>query len=296
MTCESPPHLEPGAGGVSRRLALAQLLSLVACSPEGNSDSTPASAASKPAAPALASSNPPPKPIQGPDLNAHGMLLPGLVDSAKQGGFIELIRAMDAVYSEGRIQIEVFPVGRVYQNIKSGLCDFAFPTLRMSDALLAKVGHTVSMRSFGQVAFVLYSQRAKALTREKLERAAQRSAREGSPFPYHVIAAPVMEVPYPTSSFTNFESALQMVNAGHADAFLWAQEEVDLVLQRLDLPHVQRSLYGMYEDVFLLPLGERGRQVDQILSRCLDHLEAEGQLPQLYSAIHRPYKDWQTRP
>lgn len=290
MSCAPPHQLGPNQSGISRRLALAQLLSLAACAPEKSQDAPPA--ASRPqatAAPAASAA-------QGADLNAHGMLLPGLVDSAKQGGFIELIRAIDAIYTQGQIQVEVFPVGRVYQNIKSGLCDFAFPTLRMSPALLARAGHTVSTRSFGQVAFVLYSHRAKGLTREKLESAALRSARESTPFPYHVIAAPVMEVPYPTSSFTNFESALQMVNAGHADAFLWAQEEVDLVLQRLDLPQVQRSLYGMYEDVFLLPLGERGRQVDVILSRCLDQLSAEGQLPRLYSGIHRPYKDWQTRP
>jgi polar amino acid transport system substrate-binding protein len=291
MSFKPPRPLMPSRTGISRRLALAQLLSFAACSPDKTSEQPPEKAPelTSMAAPSAAW-------VTSPDLSAHGMLLPGLVDSAKQGGFIELIRAIDAIYTQGQIQVEVFPVGRVYQNIKSGLCDFAFPTLRMSPALLARAGHTVSTRSFGQVAFVLYSHRTKGLTREKLESAAQRSARESTPFPYHVIAAPVMEVPYPTSSFTNFESALQMVNAGHADAFLWAQEEVDLVLQRLDLPQVQRSLYGMYEDVFLLPLGERGRQVDDILSRCLDQLSAEGQLPRLYSGIHRPYKDWQTRP
>lgn len=92
-----------------RRLALSGglvALGLAACSGENAPPATPEKRVTIPAA------LPPPKRVDAPDLEAHGLLLPGLVDSASEGAFIDLIKAVDAAYGEGDIAIRVFPSAR----------------------------------------------------------------------------------------------------------------------------------------------------------------------------------------
>lgn len=275
--------------------ALALGLGLEACSPEpppsakdegqGAADIAASAASAQPSAEAMA-----PVAVDAPDLSVNAMLLPGLVNSADEGTFIDLIKAIASVYDGGKVRISVAPVARVTDNVARGLVDLGFPTLRMNAAKDAALPYRLTTASFGRVNFVLYSNKARPLTKAMLDQA-QREHKSGD-FKYR-IEAPRLAWDFPVQHFTNFESALRKVDAGRLDALLWAQEEADLELRRLNLKSIRRELYTDYEDVMMLPRGPRGDFVDKIITAAIGKLQRSGQLQALYRKVHLPYDPWQ---
>ncbi|MBB4844321.1 ABC-type amino acid transport substrate-binding protein [Paucibacter oligotrophus] len=275
--------------------ALALGLGLEACSPESppsakdegqGAAELAASAASTPRTAAAVG----PVAVDAPDISVNAMLLPGLVNSADEGTFIDLIKAVASVYKGGKFSISVAPVARVTDNVTRGIVDLGFPTLRMNPAKDAALPYRLTTAAFGRVNFVLYSNKARPLTKAMLEQA-QREHKSGD-FKYR-IEAPRLAWDFPVQHFTNFESALRKVDAGRLDALLWAQEEADLELRRLGLKSIRRELYTDYEDVMMLPRGPRGDFVDKIISAAVENLQRSGRLQALYRKVHLPYDAWQ---
>lgn len=270
---------------------LALGLGLQACSPESKPSSVkdeapdpreaaqPASAGQQDLAKRVA--------IDAPDISANAMLLPGLVNSADDGHFIDLIKAIASVYEGGKFKISVAPVARVTDNVTRGIVDLGFPTLRMKAEKDASLPYRLTTASFGRVNFVLYSHKERPITKAMLDKAQQ-----SGDFSYR-IEAPTLAWDFPVQHFTTFESALRKVDAGRLDALLWAQEEADLELRRLNLKSIRRELYADFEDVMMLPLGPRGDFVDKIISTAIAKLRRSGQLQELYSKVHLPFDSWQ---
>lgn len=61
---------------------------------------------------------------------AHLGFLPGLIESADKGAFIELVKAIDEVYPEGQIEIRVYPLARAQTGVIKGTADINLPALR----------------------------------------------------------------------------------------------------------------------------------------------------------------------
>lgn len=224
-----------------------------------------------------------------PDLRAEGILLPGLINSRDDGPFIDLVRAIGEVYTGGRMTIEVGPTNRVYDSVSRGTADVGFPTINASPTVDPGLPFRYSTTPFGQVSFVIYSHRDRPVAHPDLlalGRGANQLRVEG----------PAVEWGFPVLPFSNFESALRKVDAGRIDAFLWAQEEGDLVLRQLGLKSIHRELHGRFNDVFLLPRGPRGDFVDRILTESITRLRAGGRLNALYRRIHLPWDPWQPYP
>lgn len=221
------------------------------------------------------------------DLIAHAILLPGLVDSAESGSLIDLVRALDEHYTEGRIHIHAYPVARALTQVGAGLADLVFPAMRLSPEAEAKLPYRFSSEAIGRVSFVLYSHRRRSLTRDDLLAAAQRGN------PYVIEAPPFSDWGFPTRPLVSFESAFRKIVARRIDGLLWAQEEADAVLRGLAIREIRRTHFADYEDVFIVPRGPRGEFVDQVLTRALQAMRASGRLAELYPRVHQPYQDWQ---
>jgi polar amino acid transport system substrate-binding protein len=176
------------------------------------------------------------------DLEASLGLLPGLVDSREHGAFVELVKAMDAVYP-GAIRINVYPMARSIRNLTSGKADFHLPALRDTDVPDSKLIFGVADEIIGTLSNVIYSNVNKPLSRADIDAALAR----GGPFPY-------------------------LLEATGGD------EAVSYPYQ----PNNQ-----------IVPKGERGREINAIVSECIRKLRASGELERLYFKIHRPYSDWQ---
>lgn len=279
----SQHDLPPDA--LRRRLALSGgliALGLASCSGD---DVPPPATAGKPFS--LPVDLPAPKAVDAPDLEAHGLLLPGLVDSTSEGTFIDLIKAIDANYAEGNIAIRVYPSARVDANAMQGVSDFIFPVMRLGAEAEAKMPYRFSTESLGRVSFVLYSHRDQPLDRSRLIDAAKRGQRFN-------VQAPNGDWGFPTQHFIEFAETFRLLDARRIDGFLWAQEEADLVLRRLGLKSIHRTHFQDYEDVLWLPKTARGDFVDQVLTRVIRSMRESGALAAYYARVPQPYQNWQT--
>jgi polar amino acid transport system substrate-binding protein len=265
-----------------RKLALSaglSLLGLSACSRENPGAPPKAAATAGNVGSSVRADN-------APDFEVSGILLPGLVDSASSGSFVELVSAIDMAYPEGRIVIKAFPRARAIANVVVGISDFAFPIMRLGPAAEAKLPFRFSTESVGRVSFVLYSHVRLRLTKKKL------LERAGRGLPY-VVLAPDADWGVPTQPMFDFVSAFKMIDAGRIDGLLWAQEEADRMLRDLDLKTIHREHFQDYDDVFVMPRTTRGNFVDQVLNRVIRNMRASGVLATLYEKVHRPYLNWQ---
>lgn len=266
-----------------RRLAISGgllALGLASCSGENAPAATPEKRIAIPAA------LPAPKAVDAPDLEAYGLLLPGLIDSASEGAFIDLIKAIDVAYGEGNIAIRVFPSARLDANVAQGVADFTFPVMRLGPEAEAKMPYRFSTESLGRVSFVLFSHRYQPLDRQGLIDA----ARHGRAFR---VQAPDSEWGFPTQRFIDFAEAFRLLDARRIDGFLWAQEEADLMLRRLGLKSIHRTHFQDYEDVLWLPKTARGDFVDKVLTRVIRSMRESGALAAHYAKVHQPYRNWQ---
>ena len=115
------------------------------------------------------------------DLKVSLGYLPKIAESPEKGEFVDLIKAMDEVYTKGNIQIKVFPINRSIDNVIQGKADFHMPFLKNPAAPLEKMPFRFVSVRIGIVPFVIFSHRENPITSEKLERA--KSLRT---FPYKI--------------------------------------------------------------------------------------------------------------
>lgn len=226
-------------------------------------------------------------PLDRDHLVGQGIILPGLIDERGGGPMMRLVEAVWATQLGVSVRLEALPLERVVDNVINGVADFGFPDVRLPGGWNSQRGYRWSTRPMGQVSFVLYSRRGAEVTRQHIE-----ALRRVRPFPLE-IEAPDLEFGFPLRRFTSLGSALSKVAAGRLDALLWAQEEADDELRRLQLANVHRALYSGFDDVLMIHEGARRAWVDQTWSQGVAALSASGRMGEMYRQVHRAFDPWQ---
>ena len=216
--------------------------------------------------------------------------LPNVSQSATQGPFVDLIKAMGEEYKGGTFKIELFPFARALDNVANGKTDFEIPMLLNPNVPVQSLPFRYASVPMGKVCFVIYSNTDKPITKEMLEKASS-----AQPFPYKVAVLRGLEkfFTFQVQSDSSIDQGLRMLVAHRIDAYVHAQEDADFVLKDLKLKNIHRENFGSFDDVVVIPKGKNGDEVDQVVSGCLKALAATGRLEQLHSKIHVPYVDWQ---
>jgi len=224
------------------------------------------------------------------DLVASVALLPNISESPDKGVFIDLIKAMNDTYPEGKFKIEVFPFGRSIDNVVTGKSDFHIPMLRNPIVPEEKLPFRYASVPMGKVYFVIYSHKDNPITKEMIEKAMSQK-----PFPYKISVMRGLEnfSDFPVEGETSLEQLMEKVDKKRIDACIHAQEEADFVLKNLKLKDIHREYYTVYDDVVLVQKGEKGDEADKIISASLKSLADSGRLEELHAKIHVPYQDWQ---
>ena len=221
-------------------------------------------------------------------LNAHLGELPGLINADKTGPFVDLVRAIDELYPEVSIRITIYPLARAMAGVIAGTADFSLPAIRnLQDADL--LPYRFSTRSFGKVTHVLYSNTDHLITPD-MAYGIVPTKRD------LLIEATPGFLPIPLQRSMSIEQSLRKLSRGRIDAFIWAQEEADLMLRQLKLTNIHREHLGDFEDVFIIAKGPAGDETDRFLGEAIDRLAASGKLEEIYSRLHRPYVEWQPHP
>ena len=224
------------------------------------------------------------------DLVASLAALPGLADSPDKGAFVDLVKAMDEVYTEGNIKIEVNPFARSIDNVLTGKADFHIPMMQPANRN-AKIPYKFVREKIGTVYFVIYSHIDNPITKEKIKNALAK----GGKFPYKIEgAAPLGDLlGFPTIQSNSLEQSFQKITAKRIDGAVYAQEEGDTALKSLKLNKIHRDLWMHCDDMIVVSKGPEGNKMDKLLSGILIKLRKSGKLNQIYSKVHLPYNNWQ---
>lgn len=213
--------------------------------------------------------------------------LPVLSETESKGSFIDLVRAIDDVYTEGEISIYVLPINRSKHGIITGEADLALPAFRHPREKEVKLPYRYSTSSFGKVVHVMYMNKNKKFDVKELQ-----DNEKAKKSKLKIQGVPIYW-PFPCEDVRSLEASLKSVDSGRIDGLIWAQEETDFALKKLNLKNVHRFYFGEYDDVFIIQKGLRGDYVDSIITSSINKLKKSGRLKKLYENIHRPYDNWQ---
>ncbi|MGT0149003.1 hypothetical protein ACT691_01750 [Vibrio metschnikovii] len=98
----------------------------------------------------------------------------------------------------------------------------------------------------------------------------------------YTIEAVLEYMPFNVSRSSSINSYLLKPSMGRIDGFVWAQEEADIALRQLDLENIHRQFFYDFEDVFIIPKGNKGDWIDDYLTRMIDKLKESGELEAIY--------------
>lgn len=225
------------------------------------------------------------------DLKASLAYLPGLIESPDKGEFVDLIKAIDEVYKDGRILIKVYPFVRSLKNVIQGRADFHLPMAKNPIPSQDDNQYRYASEKVGDAVIVIYSHRDNPVSREDIIQGKSMAA-----FPYTIETGRGMASYYdfPLIASSAIDHSMKKIRACRIDAFIWAQEEADFALKALKFDMIHRAFYSSFDDVIVIPQGPDGDEIDRILSQALRTLRSTGRLQELYEKIHQPYIEWQT--
>jgi polar amino acid transport system substrate-binding protein len=217
--------------------------------------------------------------------------LPGLTDSPNEGAFVDIVKAIDEVYEEGNIDINVYPLNRSVDNVLKKEADFHMPTVRNNKVDQSELPFSTVTKKVGDVVFVVYSNIDNKITTQMIDNA----VKGNDQFPYKIEAPAGLEsqFEFPYSGSNDLTQSIKKLEFKRIDALVWAQEETDTTIKDLKAKTIYREKYDIFDDTLIIQKGEKGEKIDKIISECLTKLEEQGKLKELYSKVHLPYDDWQ---
>jgi len=208
-----------------------------------------------------------------------------LVDSKDKGILIDLLKAMAEEYKDGKITWDVFPFARSLENVEKGKADFHMPYIRPNNP--DRIPFQYSSEVLFRVIFALYTNKNNKeinpanVTKYKIETDEGVKYILDSPIP-NIIGSP------------SLESSLQKVDMGRIDGWIMAMPESDMALKKLGLKNIKRWEYKKYDVKALLPLGDKGKETDKILSDLIKKLKANGKYQKIMALIlDQKFENWQ---
>ncbi|MCX4028438.1 transporter substrate-binding domain-containing protein [Endozoicomonas sp. SM1973] len=200
-----------------------------------------------------------------------------------KGGFVEVVQAIDKVYTEGEISIVLYPFARSLSNVVSGEADFHIPLIRLPHIAEETLPYAYASERITQVAFILYTNAAKPkLNRMNLS--------------MHSIATMMGHThffPFKTQALTTIASGVTMLVNDRIEGYIMEQDAVDSYIRKNRIKNVRRELYYQWDSSVVIPKGKKREEIDTIISEALRKLKANGTLQKITQKIHQPYIEWQ---
>ncbi|MBN2427002.1 MAG: transporter substrate-binding domain-containing protein, partial [Deltaproteobacteria bacterium] len=204
-------------------------------------------------------------------------------DGQPQGGFVEVVKAIDRVYTDGHISIRLFPIARAISNVVNKHSDFFIPYIPNPKVRVETLPFAFTSEAIVKVSFVLYSRADRpALPMNKLGDYKVETLRGAAP-----------HFSFPIGEIDSFRQGIQKVVAGRTDGFIAEQDATDKIIRENKIKNIRRTLYATWDSSIVIPKGPEGREIDRIVSDALLELKRTGELRKITDKIHRPFSDWQ---
>ncbi|MBK1631445.1 hypothetical protein CKO31_11975 [Thiohalocapsa halophila] len=212
--------------------------------------------------------------------------LPLYSESPRDGILIDVLKALDAEYTQGRFHIEVYPFQRSINNVVEGRADFHFPTIgphvwqREDDELeraIAADGIRRSRCSLTKTHFALFSN----AERPPLDTTALDA--------YHIETGRGHRAFFKEdfSATTCLACSVRKLSAGRIDGLVFAAREIEVLARQEGIDNIRRQDFRIFGSKFILPIGAKGDRIDALLCRLIAQLVRDGRLREVaapYSA------------
>ncbi len=214
-------------------------------------------------------------------LNASLAQMPVHALSKSEGVQVNLVRAISSV-SGYDINIDVFPFARSIDNVIKGKADFHIPLIKNDIIPESSLPYYYSTETIFQVNFVLYTRKRSGVNNKNLANYLVETDR-----------AHIDYFPFQISPSNSIENSLKRLSLGMIDAYIFADTATDPLLLELNYKNISRSLYKVFDVKIILSKDEHGKKINNILSKAIQELKANGQLHQIEGGVDLPYNNWQ---
>jgi polar amino acid transport system substrate-binding protein len=222
-------------------------------------------------------------PVEARDLKGSLAKLPLLAESEEKGLLIDLVKAMDEIYTEGTISIEVYPSRRSLDNLVNGPYDFFMPIVRNENANPSDLPFSFSEYPIFRVIFALYSNKN------------NKEINPGNAGNFQIeTEAPLVDYyGFKANPSVSTESSLKKVDIGRIDGYIMAMPETDGVLKQLNLKNIKRSYFDTFDVPFVVKKGQEGKEVEEILTSLLIQLKENGTYAKIMAPmLNQEFVEW----
>lgn len=216
--------------------------------------------------------------------------LPLYSESKNKGILIDIIKAMDEEYKEGRFIIEVYPFGRSIDNVITGKADLHFPTIgkniwsKESDVyekeLLSK-GIRRSSCSLTKTHFALYSNSSKP----KIDTSKIQNYKIKTDIGHTIFFDKNIQ------GTTCLACSVEKLSVGRIDGLVFASREIDGMIKEGAFKNIRRQNFKIFGSKFILPSGEKGEEIDKLLSLLIAKMIKNGKLEEVAKTYSSYFKE-----
>jgi len=213
--------------------------------------------------------------------------LPLYSESKDKGILIDVIKALDEEYKDGRFVIEVYPFERSINNVVTGDADFHFPTIgkniwaketdKYETDLLDK-GLMRSSCSLTKPHFALYRKSDKP----DIDVSKMQDYRVETDSGHTVFFNKEMQ------GTTCLPCSVEKLSAGRIDGLVFASREIDFMIKDGGYKNIKRQNFKVFGSKFILPAGEKGEEINRLLSTLIERMIRNGDL----QTIAEPYTSY----
>jgi len=221
--------------------------------------------------------------VEARDLKATLPNLPLLTEDNDKGLIVDLVKAMDELYTAGNISIEVYPARRALDNLVNRPYDFFMPLLKSKYVDEAQLPFAYSKAPIFNSIFVLYTNKN------------NKEINPGNAGNYTVeTEAPLAEhFGFKTNISAGAESSLRKLDMGRIDGYIMAMTETDGLIKQLGLKNIKRTYFDTFDAAFLVKKGPEGKEVEEILTKLLNQLKENGTYAKIMAPmLNQEFKEW----
>ena len=213
--------------------------------------------------------------------------LPLYSESKDKGILIDVIKAMDEEYKDGKFIIEVYPFGRSIDNVRNGKADFHFPTIGKNiwsketdiyEKELAKQGLKRSSCSLTKTHFALYTNSEKP----KVDVTKLKDYKIETDSGHTIFFNPKVK------GTTCLPCSVKKLSKGRIDGLIFASREIGTMIKNGGYKNIKRQNFKIFGSKFILPAGKKGEEIDKLLSSLIEKMIKNGKLAQ----VAKPYTDY----
>lgn len=213
--------------------------------------------------------------------------LPIYSESKDKGILIDVLKAMDEEYKDGKFIIEVYPFGRSIGNVINGKADFHFPSIgkniwsRENDQYekeLKKQKIRRSSCSLTKTHFALYSNTSKP----KIDITKIKEYKVETDSGHTIFFNKNIQ------GTTCLSCSVKKLSANRLDGLVFASREIDFMIKEGGYTNIKRENFKIFGSKFILPVGKKGEEIDALLSSLIQKMIKDGTLEK----VAKPYTDY----